>query len=369
MKSRFLSQLALFSLATIFMVSCGKKIQLEDHSFETMIVKKSDRTLDVPYSAKVTGLQDVSILPQVTGKITEIAVREGQHVTIGQVLFVIDPVPFQLDLENAIANTAAAKAQLSTAKLNYESNKDLFEKNIVSRYVLETAANQYESAQAALAQAKAKENRARNDLNYCTVVSPVNGVVGNLPYRVGDLVSPSIVTPLTEVSDVTIAVANFSINESDYTYILQTFGDRLKTGVGYQSMPDVRFKLKDGTIYDTIGRITRVSGVVDATTGTVICKADFPNPKGILSSGISGSVLFPVLHKDIIIIPQTATMQLQDKITVYKVSADSTAHLTIIEVSAINDGKEYIVTKGLEEGDEIVTLGVNNVQDGAKVKF
>lgn len=351
------------------MISCQQMSQEEPVSFETMVVKKENRTLNTVISAKVEGRQDVSILPQVNGTIKEIAVREGQKIAIGQKLFLIDPRPYELAAQTAEANTAAAKAQLATAKLNYESNKDLFEKKIVSRYVLETAENNYNSAKADLALAEAQEANAKNDLSHCIVTSPVNGVVGNLPYRVGDLVNPSISVPLTVVSDNGTVMACFSINEELYTSIAGDIHTSRGTGVGLKELPDVQLQLKSGDIYESTGRIISISGMVDATTGSVTCKAEFPNPDGILTSGISANILYPTDYEDVVVIPQTATMQFQDKIMVYKVESDNTAKSAIITVSPINDGKEYIVLEGLNEGEEIITVGINKVQDGMPVKF
>jgi len=349
--------------------ACKKQTELPKVSYETMTVKKCDRTLKMSFSAKMEGLQDVSILPQVSGTITEIAVSEGQTVTKGQKLFVIDRTPFVLDVQTAEANTAAAQAQLATAKLNFESNQDLFNKKIVSRYVLETAENSYSSAKAALAQAKAQEAQAKYNLNHCTVTSPANGVVGVIEYRVGDLVSPSMINPLTVVSNNSVMTASFSLNENDYTQLKAEYGALMNSSKRFQGMPDVEFKQKDGTIFNQPGRITSMSGVIDVLTGSVVCKAAFPNPDRILNSGVSGSVLIPAEYKDIIVIPQTATVKIQDKIAVYKVDGNGKAIFTIIEVSPISDGKEYIVLSGLKNGDEIVSKGANTVQDGTQVKF
>lgn len=367
MKNKIFTSSILGIVCAILMASCGQAPEEQQTSFDTMVLKKENKTLTIDYPAKIQGKQDVSIIPRVSGNITEVCVLEGQHITKGQKLFVIDPKPYELALQAAEASTASAKAQVATAKLNYESNKGLFEKKIVSSYVLETAENNYNTAKAALAMAQSQEAQARNDLSYCTIVSPVNGVVGSLPYRVGDLVSPSLNEPLTIVSDISSIVAFFSINESLYTE-LTTYRAEAKTKL-LDRTPDVQLKLKDGTLYSEKGRIISISGVVDATTGAVICKAEFPNPSEILSSGISAAVVYPMEYTDVIVIPQTAIMKLQDKVMVYKVQPDNTAKCTIIEVETINDGQDYVVLEGLEEGDEIITAGINNVQDGMQVKF
>lgn len=369
MKNNFYVKVFCFLAFLTLFVSCKQQPEITQTSFETMKITKSDCQIDLPFAAKITGKQDVIILPQVTGTIVGISAHEGQRVVKGQVLFSIDPTPYLLDVHTAEANTEAAKAQVATAKLNFESNKALYDKAVVSRHVLETAENSYYSAVAALAQAKAIEEHARNDFNHCTIVSPVTGTIGLIPYRVGDLVNPSIATPLTIVSDDDYIVAAFSVNEIQYTDIKKYYMHSAGNATGIDSIPPVRLKLKDGSIYESTGKVTSMTGVVDKFTGSVVCKAEYPNKDHILSSGLSATVLLPYVFEDVIIIPQTATMQLQDKRMVYKVEKDGTAKCTIIEVTDVNNGKEYIVTSGLEEGDEIVTSGVTNIQDGQKVKF
>lgn len=368
MKNKSFTSSILCIICVFLLVSCGQAPKETQTSFDTMVLKKEDRTLSTNFAAKIQGKQDVSIIPRVSGTITEVRVVEGQKITKGQVLFIIDPRPFELAVQAAEANTESAKAQVATAKLNYESNKGLYEKKIVSSYVLETAENNYNTAKAALALAKSQEAQARNDLSYCSITSPVTGVVGALPYRVGDLVNPSIIEPLTVVSDNSSIIAFFSINESFYTTLLSTYGHNFNKKLQNET-PDLELKLKDGTMYEEKGRMISVSGVVDPVTGAVSCKAEFPNPKGTLSSGISETIVYPTEYKDVIVIPQTATVKLQDKYMAYKVEADNTAKCTIIEVESINDGQEFIVLDGLKEGDEIITAGVNNVQDGMQVKF
>lgn len=343
----------------------GDAAQQGQSAYQLMKVKKGDRTLNLSYSATIRGKQDVAIMPQVGGTITKVCVTEGQQVRAGQTLFIIDQVPFQAALRTAQANVQAAKAQLATARLNYDSQKELFNQQVVSQHTLSTAENGYLTAQAGLAQAEAALVNARNSLSYTTVTSPANGQVGNLPYRTGDLVSPQIPTPLTTVSDNSEMWVYFSMTENQFLHFTREYGSM---SAAASQMPAVSLLLKDGSTYEAEGKIESVSAVIDRSTGTATCKAVFPNPNGLLHSGLSGKVLIPTVYKDVVIIPQSATVSQQDKHLVYKAGKDGMAEGVLVEVAPINDGKEFIVTKGLKEGDEILATGAGLVRPGTKIR-
>lgn len=363
----------LLMLGTLLLSSCSNGGEKKDaevmqgapSAYKFMKVKAGDRELNQSYSATIRGKQDVAIMPQVGGTITQVLVTEGQHVHAGQTLFIIDQVPFQAALRTAQANVQAAKAQLATAKLNYESNQELFNQKVVSQHTLSVAENAYLTAQAGLAQAQAAETNARNSLSYTMVKSPANGQVGNLPYRKGDLVSPQIPTPLTTVSDNSQMWVYFSMTENQFLDFTREYGS---ASAAAHSFPAVNLQLKDGSIYEQPGKIESVSAVIDRSTGTATCKAVFNNPDGILHSGLSGNVLIPTTYKNVIIIPQAAAVSQQDKYLVYKVGKDGMAEGVLINVASINDGKEYIVTEGLKEGDEILASGAGLVRPGTKLK-
>ena len=349
------------------LVSCGKEApKVMPTSYETITIERQDIVAPVKFSAKLKGQSDVTITPQVSGQLMKIAVNEGQQVNKGTVLFVIDSRNAQLDLEAAQANLLAAEARENSAKLEYESNKNLFEKNIVSRYMLDNSENSYKQAQAAVSQAQAAVSRAKVNLGFCTITSPVTGVVGDIPVFAGDQVTPG--TRLTIVSGNAMMDAQFSIPESvlEEAYSMGYEG-KMKDALDY--LPDVTFLMKNGTEYAHKGRITRAAGVVNATTGTIACKATFPNPDGILYSGIQGTVILPLDRKDEIVIPQVAVVRLQDKSLVYKVLPDNTATAVTVTTESFSSGKDIIITSGLEVGDKIVTVGANNVMEGQRVIF
>ena len=360
------------AISMFLFTSCGSKTQQGQQqapvAYKTIKVKAEDRTIDTKYSATIRGRQDIQVLPQVSGTLQRLCVTEGQRVTKGQTLFVIDQVPYQAALNTAKANLEAAKAAEATAKLSLESTKNLFQQQVVSEFDLQTAQNAYAQAKAAVAQANAAVTNAANSLSYTVVKSPANGVVGTLPYRVGALVGPSIPTPLTTVSD----------NHQMYVYFSMTEGQMLEkirqagsAEAAVKAMPAVRLQLVDGSEYEQTGVVETAAGVVDQNTGSVSLRAVFDNPKGLLHSGSTGNVVIPVELKNHIVIPATAVKQLQTVHQVFKVenkNGQRTAVGTNIEVAPYNTGKEFIVLSGLKVGDEIIADGAGMVKEGALVK-
>ena len=350
------------------LTSCGVDMPKETKSsFETMTVKKSDIELPYKFSAKMKGQNDVTVTPQVSGQLMKICVTEGQQVKKGQTLFVIDSRNAQLELEAAQANLQAALAQENSAKLEYESNKNLFEKKIVSSYMLNNSENSYKQAQASVAQARASVNRAKVNLGFCTITSPVSGVIGEIPVFAGDQVTP--MTQLTIVSGNQQMEAWFSVTESIIEAGVSSGMKKSDMAAHLASLPDVRLVMKNGTEYPYKGRITSLTGVVDAATGSLSCKATFPNPDGHLFSGAQCTVVLPISRSNVMVVPQTAVVRLQDKSLVYKVMPDSTAKAITVTTTDAGNGKDVIVNTGLGEGDCIVAVGANNVQEGQKVVF
>ena len=382
MKENRIWKWACLLLVAVIVESCGVDIPKETQSsFETMTVQKSDIEVPVKFSAKMKGQADVTIMPQVSGQLMKIYVTEGQQVRKGQTLFVIDSRSAQHELESAKANLQAANANLqaamsqaNSAKLEYESNKNLYEKQIVSNYMLESSLNAYKQAQATVSQAQASVsqaktavNRAKVNLGFCTITAPVAGIIGEIQVHAGDQVTP--MTQLTIVSGNQKMEAEFSLSESVLEAGLSSGYTQTDKVKNMANLPDVTFIMKNGTEYPIKGRISTLTGVVNATTGSLACKATFPNPDGILYSGIQGTVVLPYSRHDVMVIPQTAVVRLQDKSLVYLVKSDSTATAVAVMTTDAGNGKDVIVTDGLNVGDRIVTVGANNVQEGQRVLF
>ena len=342
-------------------VSCGQApTEQGPAQYGVTTIATTDREIQSNYSATIRGRQDIDIYPQVSGTISELRVTEGQSVSKGQTLFIIDQVPYKAALQTAEANVAAAKASVATAQLTYDSKKELFAKSVVSQYDLSTAENTLLTAKAQLAQAEAQRVNAANNLSYTVVKAPANGMVGTLPYRVGALVSASMPQPLTTVSDVYVY---FSMTENQLLNLTRQYGSIANT---LKNMPDIQLQLNDGSIYDQTGRIESISGIIDSSTGSVQLRAAFPNKGGLLHSGGAGSIILPVNYTDCIVVPQVATFELQDKVYVYKV-VDGKATSSMIDVEKINNGREYIVKSGLVPGDVIVAEGVGLLREGTPI--
>ena len=349
-------------------VACGDgQLMQNGTSFETMVVEKKDITIPLKYSAKLKGKTDVVVSPQISGQLVQICVTEGQLVKQGQTLFVIDQRTAQAQLVTAEANLQSSLAAENTAKLTYESKKNLFDKKIVSQYVLDNALNDYKQAQATTAQARAAVYSAKVDLGFCTITAPVTGLIGEIPVRTGDQVSPG--TQLTVLSGNTTVDAEFSITEGLVEMAVSDSMTQADMKKFMNELPEVSFLLKNGTEYKHKGRIVSMTGMANATTGSFGLKATFPNPEGLLRSGIQGTVVVPMEEKDVMMVPQDAVVRLQDKQLVYLVKADSTATAVMVTTTNPGNGQDFIVTSGLKEGDRIVTVGANNVHEGQKVLF
>ena len=358
-----------FMLGTVAgLVSCSIDMPKETQSsFETMTVQKSNIELPYKFSARMKGQNDVTVTPQVSGQLMKIFVTEGQLVKKGQTLFVIDSRNAQLELEAAQANLQAALAQENSAKLEFESNKNLFEKKIVSSYMLNNSENAYKQAKAAVAQARAAVNRAKVNLGFCTITATVSGVIGEIPVRVGDQVSP--LTQLTMLSGNTTMYAEFSVTESVVESMVKEGMSAKEVDKYIANLPQATFIMKNGTEYPHKGRVVSLTGVVNMETGSLTSKVSFPNPEGHLYSGIQGTIVMPFAEKDVIVIPQYAVVRLQDKSVVYKVLADSTATAVDVTTADVGNGKDFIITSGLNVGDQIVAEGANNVTEGQRVLF
>lgn len=369
-KKNLLGLLGLAAAACV-VTSCGGDKQQQQagaapQQVETMTIALNSTEINATYPATIKGKTDVEIRPQVSGFITRVLVDEGQHVRKGQALFEIDKVQYESAVRSAEALVASAKAQVSTARLTADNKRKLFEKNIISDYEYQTATLSLQSAEASLNQAKAQLVNARKNLSYATVVAPCDGVVGMIPNREGSLASPSSAQALTTVSDNSKVYAYFSFNEKDVLEMTQNGTRTMQAAIN--EMPEVKLRLSDGTIYPFTGKVSTVSGVLNATTGTATVRALFDNKNGMLRSGSTGNVLIPQQASNVILIPQQATYEVQDMKYVYVVNDSSIAHARIIKVDPIDNGKQYVVRDGLKVGEVIVTEGVGvAVREGTAI--
>ena len=353
-------------LVCLLTVGCGseKKKAHDAAQYKTMVVERKDMTLTRQYSARLTGRQIVEVRPQVTGNITRICTEEGKAVRRGQTLFIIDQTPYQAALEVAVANRKSAEAKLSTAQMNYNSEQQLRQGSVVSEFSLETTRHALLEAEAALAQAKAQEKNARWQLSCTEVKSPVDGVASMIPWHVGALVSSNISEPLVTVADDKEMYAYFSVTEQFAIDLIGRYGSNADF---IRQCPSVKLRLASGTDYGHEGRIDAVSGTVDTSTGAVALRAVFPNPEHLLRDGGSATILVPTQQQQCVVIPQEATYELQNRTFVYRV-VDGKTKATPVTLFPENNGKEYIVEEGLNEGDIIIAEGAGLLKDGIEVK-
>jgi membrane fusion protein (multidrug efflux system) len=355
-----MNRMMMLAAVAATLVSCGGgggRPQFGDDEYPVVTVGTSSADMQSTYPATIKGVQDVEIRPKASGFITQINVKEGQTVGAGQVLFVLDNETATQQVRQAQAAVNTAQQQCNTAKLTYDNAQKLHENRVIGDYELQTSQNSYEVAQAQLAQAQASLASAREALSYCFVKSPAAGVVGTLPFKKGALVSSSNV--LTTVSNISSMEVYFSVTEKAAMQL---------QAAGLQSLPSVKLKLADGTIYGHEGKVTKMSGVIDQATGSVQLIAMFQNPEKLLKSGGAGTIIIPRQATDAIIIPQSCVSEVQNKKFIYLLGSDNKVKYSEIKVDVQNDGMNYIVTEGLKTGDKYVTNGITKLTDGMEIK-
>ena len=355
------NNILLIAAVAATMVSCGGgggRPTFGDNEYPVVTVGTQSAASQATYPASIKGVQDVQISPKVGGFITQINVKEGQTVSAGQTLFVIDNATYQAQVRQMQAAVNTAQAACNTAKLSYENSQKLFESKVIGDFELQSATNSYESAKASLAQAQAGLASAKETLSFCYVKSPAAGVVGTLPFKVGALVNTA--SALTTVSNISSMDVYFSMSEKDALAMS-------KDGNGLKDIPAVQLQLADGTIYAHEGKVTKMSGVIDAATGTVQLIAVFPNPEKLLKSGGSGAIIIPHSNASAIVIPQSCVMEVQNKKFVYILGKDNKVQYTEIQVAPQNDGMNYVVTGGLKVGDKYVSNGITKLSDKMEI--
>ncbi|MNK08712.1 Efflux pump periplasmic linker BepF [compost metagenome] len=367
--------LSLTGLAALFMASCssgGKDSKAGGppagpQNYPVVQINEFNTTLESDYPAMLEGQQNVDIRPRIDGFIEKIYVDEGATVKQGQPLFAINAPQYQQEVRTAEAAIRSAEAEVNAAQLQYNKTKPLVEKDIISKFDLENAALTLTSKKASLAQAKAALVNAKVNLGYTVVNSPVNGVIGTIPYKVGALVSSTSQQPLTTVSSISKVYAYFSLNEKQLLQIARnTKGRTLEDKI--KQIPNVTLVLADGSIYAEKGKIETISGQINAQTGASSLRATFPNPNGLLRSGSSASIRIPQFVENALLVPQKSTTDIQGKKFVYLVNDTAGVKPTNVEIMELTKGNYYVVTKGLKNGDKIVLEGFASLKEGDKIK-
>ena len=333
--------------------------------YRTLTISTQDFTIVREFTALVETDQPANIRPQISGKITQICVKEGARVKKGQPLVILDQVPYQAAVRNAEARVGSAKAQLATARQNLEGKEQLFRQHVIGDFDLNKARNEAAEAEAALAEAKADLTTAQNELSYTVIKSPSDGVLSMIEYRIGELVDPSMEKELATISDPRHIHTYLGISEKtlyDLTQYYQCSIEELP-----DKMPEVTLITYWGKEMEHKGKIDAISGNVESTTGSVVVRASFDNPDVLFRNNSNATVQIPYSVKDAIVIPQEATFDIQDKIFVFKVE-NGLARQTAIEIMPYHDGHNFLVTGGLKVGDVIIAEGAGLLKEGTRVK-
>ena len=356
------NKIAIFALGCLTFMSCGKKQGMptgdNKHVVETLVAQQAETTTSYP--ATIRSRQDVNVVAKVSGHILKVFVNEGQDVKAGQPLFLIDPTLYQAAVNAAEAGVKMAEASVATQRLNVENKEMLHAKGIISDFDLRSAKNQLATLEAQLASAKAQLANAKDQLNFCTITSPTDGVVGQINYRQGTLASPSLQKPLTVVSDLREMYVYFSMAEKQ---VLNLGGQK----AALASFPAVDLRLANGQLFAEKGKVAAISGVIDANTGSLQVRADFNNPERMLRSGGTATIEVPTFDTAAIMVPQIAVVNVQEKKFVYTLGEDNKVKYTEIKVLSQNNGQSFIVTEGLKLGDRIVVEGVTRLKDGMEI--
>lgn len=355
----------------LLLLSCGGRDQksastntIKDYAVLTIIPQST--TLFTDYPATIEGQQNIEIRPKIDGYVEEIYVDEGATVKKGQRLFKISSSKFEQEVRTAKANIKIAQADVNSAEMNVNKVRPLVDKNIISKYELESAEYALQSKKGALAQANATLVNARTNLGYTNITSPANGVIGTIPYRIGSLVNSNMAEPLTTVSDISNIYAYFSINEKQaFEFAKNIKGSTMEARLA--SIPPVFLILADGSEFSQKGRIEAASGLINKETGSVRVRATFPNPGNLIRSGSSGSVRIPAKVDSAVLIPQKATYEIQGKTFVYVLSDSGIVKSEEIKIMNNSGGRYFVVQEGLKPGDKIVLEGVGALSEGLKI--
>ncbi|MBL4674841.1 MAG: efflux RND transporter periplasmic adaptor subunit [Mucilaginibacter sp.] len=369
------SIIAGLSSAVLLLAACGGNQQQGQagaaaqppQSFPVFKVEKKNATINTDYPATLEGQQNIEIRPKIDGYVDKIYIDEGSVVKKGQLLFTINAPQYAQEVNTASAAISSAEADVNTAQLQVNKTRPLVEKDIISKFELESAELTLQSRKAALKQAKATLANAKTNLGYTTVTSPVNGVVGAIPYKLGSLVSSTTAQPLTTVSNIGKIYAYFSLNEKQLLDFSRHYeGSSLDAKL--KQLPPVSLILSDGTDYPEKGRVETVNGLINTATGSSQFRATFANPVGLIRSGGSATIRLPQPIKEGILIPQKSTYELQGKRFVYVVDNTGKAKATEIKIMDAPSGQYFVVTEGLKGGETVVFDGLANMQDGMVIK-
>jgi membrane fusion protein (multidrug efflux system) len=350
----------------LFLAACaGKDLNAPAPPPSLPVIKISSgaATTWLEYPTSIEGATDIEIRPQVSGYLEKIYVEEGAYVAQGQPLFRINSREYNEFSNSASASVQSAKASVEKAQVDYDRLKPLVENKVIAEVQLKTAKANLDVAKAVYAQTVSSKGSAEITVGYTLITAPVSGYIGHIPFKQGSIIGKGELLPLTVLSEVNTVHAYFSMSEADFLSFISSYEGR-STEEKIKNIPAVELQLPDNTIYATKGKIELVQGQFDRSSGTISFRAVFPNTEKLLRSGITGKIRIPSLHQDQLMVPQESTYELQDKIFVFALGDSNKVISKQIAISG-KSGNNYLVNKGLINGERIVYSGIQRLRDGA----
>lgn len=358
-----------YAIVVLALYSCSAKPQTAvappPPSLPVATIVSGTQTTYQEYPASIEGTVNVEVRPQVSGALNKVFVDEGAFVNAGQPIFKINDQPYRAALNNALAALHSAEASSGNAQLEVDKLTPLVANKVVSDYQLKTAKAAYQVAKANIESAKANVSTAQINLGYTLIKAPVSGYIGRLLKKQGSLVSPQDAEALTQLSDVHDVHVYFSLGEKDFVSFKEQYpGGTLKDKL--KKLPSVALLLADGTEYSKPGKIDMIDGQFDKNTGAITIRANFSNPQGLLRSGNTGKIRLSLQHSNALIVPESATIEMQDKVFVFTLADSNKVKKSPINIVG-KSGTNYLVKDGIKAGDQIVLSGIDHLQEGTVI--
>ncbi len=348
-------------------IGCSEETsQSAEHGYKTLCVKKQDFTLYREFAAKIESKNNISVHSVISGRLEKICVKEGARVKKGQTLFILNQEPYIAAINAAKAQAATARAALSSSQLNLEGKEKLYAKQMIGEFDMQRARHTNNEAVAQLEAANAELAAAQANLNFTVIKSPVDGVINMIEYREGELVDPSSDLELTTIGSNKSIYSYSAISEETLIDFLKEYGCS-STAELITKLPEVSLYTNWGKELPQKGRIDAISGTVHFKTGAINVRASFDNPSEMFSNGGNGYIVIPCVKRNVIVIPQEAVADIDNKYIVYRV-VKGKAVATEVKVVPYNDGQNFVVTEGLTPGDVIIAEGAGLLSDGMEVE-
>jgi membrane fusion protein (multidrug efflux system) len=361
-KSKLFFSLVVFA---VFLTSCKKEVAPEAKPLEISVVKvlQQDVRLESEYTGQTFGQSDIQINPRVDGVIESLNFKEGSVVSKGQLLYTIDPLPYQAKVNEAEGSLAEVEAKLARTKSDLDMMVPLAKMNAVSQRELVAARAAYNASLASIKAATATLQNAKIELGYCRIVAPISGLIGISKVRVGDYVRPGAVSVLNTISDLGDVRARFTMSEQEYLRIFREITKENSSLIG--AGKSVSLVLSDGSIYPQTGKISFADRQIDPTTGAVTFEAAFANPDRLIRPGQFVKILVVTdIRKNALIIPQRSVIEMQGIYQVYVLGDNNKVEMKIIQIGpAYKDS--YLVTEGLTANDKIALGGTSLLKSGS----